>query len=512
MKHHGIIHNTSVAYSPQSNGKAERLNRTLVEKARCMIISSNVDLSLWSAAIDTANYLRNRSPSSLLNGMTPYEALYNKKPKIKHLIIFGSDAYPLELTNKRDKFEPTAKSNCIMIGYGNKEGIYWIFDKINRKAFRSTDFKFNEESILKNINAETLDLGETKIEEEENKDKYVENLEVIFEEENNDDHTSKQQNNEQNADNLDLDTFDTNFIETQEEVKSKNSKRLRKQTQFYQSGESITSNKKKDENTGVYLSQYNEIEEPNNYKQAINGQASNSWKKSIEEELNSLRENDTWEVTNLPKNKNLIKTKWVFKIKRDNNNQPERFKARLVEKGYDQEIGIDYYETFAPVIKQQSLRLLLAIAINENLIIHHVDISTAFLNGLLDEDVYIEIPEGLKHNYLKNEVFKLKKALYGLKQASRTWNRTLVKYLQELQFKQLKMDTCIFYNNSIIIAVYVDDIVIFGKMLNLITLFKSQLFKKFKSRDLGELKYLLGITIERCEDFIMIHQKITSKN
>ena len=143
-------------------------------------------------------------------------------------------------------------------------------------------------------------------------------MEVIFEEENNDDHTSKQQNNEQNAGNLDLDTFDTNFIETQEEVKSKNqklpyekqnSKRLRKQTQFYQSGESITSNKKKDENTGVYLSQYNEIEEPNNYKQAINGQASNSWKKSIEEELNSLRENDTWEVTNLPKNKNLIKTK-----------------------------------------------------------------------------------------------------------------------------------------------------------------------------------------------------------
>ena len=241
MKHHGIIHNTSVAYVPQSNGKAERLNRTLVEKARCMIISSNVDLSLWSAAIDTANYLRNRSPSSLLNGMTPYEALYNKKPKIKHLIIFGSDAYPLELTNKRDKFEPTAKSNCIMIGYGNKEGIYWIFDKINRKAFRSRDVKFNEESILKNINAETLDLGdlienfkgnveeeeeaeakkETKIEEEENKDKYVENLEVIFEEENNDDHTSKQQNNEQNAGNLDLDTFDTNFIETQISLRHK---------------------------------------------------------------------------------------------------------------------------------------------------------------------------------------------------------------------------------------------------------------------------------------------------
>ncbi len=113
----------------------------------------------------------------------------------------------------------------------------------------------------------------------------------------------------------------------------------------------------------------------------------------------------------------------------------ERYKARLVAKGYDQEQGIDYCETFAPVIKQQSLRLLLATSIKENLIIHHVDISTAFLNGILEEEVYIETHDGLKEIFSKNEVLKLKKALYGLEQASRSWNKTLVKYLQEIKFK-----------------------------------------------------------------------------
>ena len=104
-------------------------------------------------------------------------------------------------------------------------------------------------------------------------------------------------------------------------------------------------------------------------------------------------------------------------------------------KGYDPEQGIDYYETYAPVIKQQSLRLLLAMSIKENLIIHHVDISTAFLNGIHEEEVYLETPDGLIEIFWNNEVLKLNKALNELKQASRYWNKTLVKYLQEIKFR-----------------------------------------------------------------------------
>ena len=109
----------------------------------------------------------------------------------------------------------------------------------------------------------------------------------------------------------------------------------------------------------------------------------------------------------LPQGKKTIKTRWLFKIKRNSNNEPERFKARLVAKGYNQEHGIDYEETFAPVVKQQSLRLLLAIAINQGLIIHQIDISTAFLYGELEEDIYVEPPEGHRENIQKGQVLKL---------------------------------------------------------------------------------------------------------
>ena len=144
LKEHGIKHSTSPEYCPQSNGKAERLNRTLIEKARCMIISQEMNLNLWGAAINTANYLRNISPSSVLNGKSPHEVLFKKLPKLNHLRIFCCQAYPLDLGNKKDKFEPVAKRNCNLVGYGDKEGIYWLLDKDTNKIFRSRDAIFNE--------------------------------------------------------------------------------------------------------------------------------------------------------------------------------------------------------------------------------------------------------------------------------------------------------------------------------------------------------------------------------
>ncbi len=179
--------------------------------------------------------------------------------------------------------------------------------------------------------------------------------------------------------------------------------------------------------------------------------------------MDSLNENQTWSVCNLPKDKKTIKTRWIFKVKSNSNNEPVRFKARLVAKGYNQEYGIDYEETFAPVVKQQSLRLLLAIAENENLIVHQIDISTAFLYGELEEDIYIEPPDGHREMIQKGQVLKLNKALYGLKQASRAWNKTLVDYLKEFNLVQLKTDSCVFVNNSLVLAIYVDDIVIMSK-------------------------------------------------
>ena len=271
----------------------------------------------------------------------------------------------------------------------------------------------------------------------------------------------------------------------------------------------MTENKKKfSTDEVVNLIEYNQVDnEPSTYAEALNGPLRDKWLEAIESELKSLEENKTWTPVELPEGKHTIKTKWIFKIKRDSKNNPERFKARLVAKGYDQEQGIDFNETFAPVIKQQSLRLLLSIAVNENFHIHHIDISTAFLNGFIEESVYINPPEGLINNFKKTQVLKLNKALYGLKQASRSWNKMLVNFLTEIGFMQLTSDTCIFYNESIIIAIYVDDIIIMGRNEVMIIDFKNKISLKFKTKDLGELKYILGITIERNQDKIILNQK-----
>ena len=505
LKENGIKHNTSVEYCPQSNGKAERLNRTLIEKARCLLISENLNLNLWGAAITTANYLRNRSPSAPLGGKSPYEAFFNKMPKLNHLRIFGCKAYPLELNGNRNKFDPVSKKDCILIGYGEKEGNYKIFDKNTQKAFRSRDVKFNEDFKEKQDSIEIdISLKNDKIEKEktevfEEKDKEeekeVKNEDVV-------EHKVEQSNIESKEKITEKD------IQTEEDLNlPRRSSRVPKPVQKYVPGEAWT---KKEGNDKIVNFVQNEIineEEPNSIQEALSSRFKEKWREAIQSELDSHKENNTWTPVNLPPGRKTIKTKWIFKIKRTSNNEPGRFKARLVAKGYEQTEGIDYNETFAPVFKQQSLRLLLALAINENLSIHQIDISTAFLYGELDEEIYIDPPDGLE-GINENQVLKLNKALYGLKQGPRSWNKTLVNFFNEINLKKLETDNAIFVNQFFRIAVYVDDIVIFGKEISKIEEFKQQIGNRFKIKDLGKISFLLGIQIEQLnKNTLILNQK-----
>jgi len=371
LKDNGIKHQTSVAHCPQSNGKAERLNLTLLMKARCMLNCAKVDYKLWTAAIDTANYLRNRSPSSILNGKTPYEQLFGKQPKIKHLRVFGCDAYPLNLNAGKNKFESRAIENCIMIWYGGSEGIYWIFNKQNNQIFRSRDVKFNEESILENQDnvrisidldnkKETepkIELQELEIETDNNQSEPIndpENLNNNLDEIDDKSENSVQPENENKEDSNDI--TDTNTATSSNKVSDKEKynlrarenlnkksktdlseepiKRTRKQTQRYKPGESMTQL----QNLMIFSTMAENIEdEPITFEEALNSQLKDKWKHAINSELNSLRENDTWSEATLPFDKNAIKTRWLFKIKRDSNNNPIRLKALLVAKGYEQE-------------------------------------------------------------------------------------------------------------------------------------------------------------------------------
>ena len=246
--------------------------------------------------------------------------------------------------------------------------------------------------------------------------------------------------------------------------------------------------------------------DPRTIKEALNSVNKEEWIKAIASELKAMKENNVWDIVGRPSTKKVIGTRWIFKIKRNHKNEAERFKARLVAKGYDQQYGIDYFETFSPVVKFQTLRSIFAISANIGLKIHQIDIDTAFLNGNLEEEVYIEAPPGCDICQ-EDQVCKLKKSLYGLKQASRTWNATLIKFLNEYGLKQLKSDVCVFVNKHLIVAIYVDDLIIASKDEKDIIEFKNSISNKFNTKDLGEANYVLKIKVEQIpKGGWMLHQ------
>jgi hypothetical protein len=236
---------------------------------------------------------------------------------------------------------------------------------------------------------------------------------------------------------------------------------------------------------------------PSTIEQALASPEKVKWREAIDAELESIQLNQVWEL--VPRrNQRVIGTRWLFKVKHDVNNQPIRYKARLVAKGYNQRFGIDYHETFSPVVKYQSLRVLLAIAASLNLHVHQIDVDTAFLNGELSDLVHVEPPPG--SNISSEFVCKLKKTLYGLKQSPHEWNQTLIKFLVTMGFKQVMSDVCVLVKGTIFLAIYVDDILIIGESLKVIQYVKEAIAEKFDIKDLGEARLLVGINLEKWDD------------
>ena len=219
---------------------------------------------------------------------------------------------------------------------------------------------------------------------------------------------------------------------------------------------------------------------------------------AINDELTSMEKNNVWKIVNVPKDVKLLKTKWIFKIKEDENGIPIRYKARLVAKGFFQKHGVDYFETYAPVAKLTTVRLILAYGIRNNFVFHHLDVKTAFLHGNLSEDIYMAIPDGI--DKAEGNACKLLKSLYGLKQAPRCWNEKFNAFLLKLGFIRSNHDYSLytkFYNNNVLIIVlYVDDLLIAGKNEAAINDLKRNLENEFEMVDCGKLKHFLGINIE----------------
>ncbi|GJT52998.1 retrovirus-related pol polyprotein from transposon TNT 1-94 [Tanacetum coccineum] len=226
------------------------------------------------------------------------------------------------------------------------------------------------------------------------------------------------------------------------------------------------------------------------------------WKEAMQEEIEALHKNKTWELVPLPGGRKPIGNKWVYKIKRNGDDQVERYRARLVVKGYAQKEGIDFNEIFSPVVRMTTVRVVLAMCATYDLHLEQLDVKTAFLHGNLEEEIYMLQPEGFEQKGKENLVCRLNKSLYGLKQAPRCWYKRFDSFIIGLGYNRLHADPCAYFkrfgnNDFVILLLYVDDMLVAGPNKDRISKLKAQLAREFEMKDLGPANKILGMQIHR---------------
>ena len=248
-----------------------------------------------------------------------------------------------------------------------------------------------------------------------------------------------------------------------------------------------------------------EIFTPLTRRQAMSGPQSEQWLMAEQKEIDSITKNGVLQAAQLPGGRKPLKTKWVYKLKHGASGELKSYKVRLVACGYAQILGVDFDETYSPVSRLTSLRILFAISAQLRLRIHQMDVDTAFLNAEVSEEIYIKPPEGFPLPSNMN-CFRLKKALYGLKQSPREWYNNINTFLQQVKFKRLESEPCLYFrqddeDNAIcILSLYVDDLVIAGSNIAIINRVKNKLHERYKMKDLGVVNHILGCEARHDED------------
>ena len=231
----------------------------------------------------------------------------------------------------------------------------------------------------------------------------------------------------------------------------------------------------------------------------------------MEEELSMIDKNNTWNLVDPPKGKDIIGLKWVYKTKYNEDCSIQKHKARLVDKGYSQHPRVDFNETFAPVERIETIRLVLAITTQLELNVYQMDVKLAFLYGELKQEVYMGQPSGYEVKGKEEKVHRLNKALYCLKQAPRAWNSKIDSYFRNSGFQKSPHEPTLYFMNNeakfIIVCLYVDDLIYFGSNHRLLADFKHSMMRNFEMTDLGIMKYFLGMQVKQGRGEIFISQE-----
>ena len=445
-----LIH--SSPYCPQQNGIAERKNQSLLNVTRCLLNGKQLPQELWPLAVHQANRILNRLPSAT-TGEIPFKLFFGKDPDISKYKVFGSLCYLLT-NNQHSKLNPRGVPG-VYVGTNDKG-----YDVYHPKQ-KSIAYNCRNARI---IESESFDFGRYGISINQiNPEKFMFST---------DDYDTPTDCD--NLTNCDTST-DHDYCRDRSNVYSCNSKSLLV---------------------------------PSSYQDALKSSEKEKWCEAMNTEYQSLLDHDVFEVVD-SSNRKLVTSKWHYDIKLKPDNSVERFKARLVARGFSQKYGVDYTETYAPVVDRQTVRLLLSLASKWGWNVSHLDIQTAFLNGVLEEEVFLDPPAPYKE---PDKCWRLKKSLYGLKQSPLAWNNVLSSKLISFGLTQSLVEPCVFYSSKMYVIIYVDDILAIseskGYVERLIKFISSNTSDSpsFKVKDLGDVRRFLGVNVNREERVISLNQ------
>uniref|UniRef100_A0A2N9F3Y6 Retrovirus-related Pol polyprotein from transposon TNT 1-94 n=1 Tax=Fagus sylvatica TaxID=28930 RepID=A0A2N9F3Y6_FAGSY len=502
LQEHGIVAQYTMPGSPDQNGVAERRNRTLLDMVRSMLSSSNLPKSLWAEALKTAVYILNRVPTKAVP-KTPFELWKGWKPSLRHMRVWGCPSEVRIYNPQEKKLDPRTISGYF-IGYAERsKGYRFYCPSHSTRIVESRNAKFLENDLISGRD-QTRNIVSENDHSESQPSTSSDRLGIVYS-------TPQVQTGveqpiievPQAADDIPVDQVVQALPRTFEQ-------RVEPHTSQEYDGTTLrrSTRPKKSaipDDYVVYLqeSDYNigAENDPESFSQAMSCKESELWYNAMKEEMNSMKSNGVWDLVELPNGVKAIGCKWVFKTKKDSLGNIERYKARLVAKGFTQKEGIDYTETFSPVSKKDSLRIILALVAHFDLELQQMDVKTAFLNGDLEEEVYMKQPEGFPSSDGEHLVCKLKKSIYGLKQASRQWYLKFHNVISSFGFVENIMDQCIYQKVSgskiCFLVLYVDDILLATNDKGLLHEVKQFLSKNFDMKDMGEASYVIGIKIHR---------------
>ncbi|KAJ0862094.1 putative RNA-directed DNA polymerase [Helianthus annuus] len=493
-KGQGIVNQYTMPGTPQQNGVAERRNRTLMNMVRSMLANTNLPLFLWTEALKAAVHILNRVPSKSVP-KTPYELWTGRKPSLKYMKVWGCIAEAKLYNPFLRKLDPKTVT-CFFIGYPENSKGYRFYCpshvtrivETKRAAFLenfkvsgSSTNPYEELQEVQDAGGRDSSLTITPI------TPLVPNATIVPEA------TAPTPNSPLQSEPIIPHDEGTSNAQNQDNAEPDNLLRR-------------SSRQRRPPNWDDYVTYLTEMDpgklnDPISYNEAISSDQSSEWNKAMIDELDSMKKNDVWDLVELPNGVKPVGCKWVFKTKLDPNGNVERYKARLVAKGYTQKEGIDYQETFSPVSRKDSLRIVMALVAHFDLELHQMDVKTAFLNGDLDEDVYMKQPEGFEPEGQEHLVCKLKKSIYGLKQASRQWYLKFDEVMKKQGFMKNQVDQCTYLkmsgSNFTILVLYVDDILLASNSLDMLHESKRLLSHNFDMKDLGDASYVIGIEIHR---------------